>query len=73
MAHGDSPEAALAEAQEAMTLRLDAAAEFGDPLPSAAESRPLATQVEVTNEELVVDLADGRRLSVPLAWFPVYW
>ncbi|MEE4637148.1 MAG: type II toxin-antitoxin system HicB family antitoxin [Wenzhouxiangella sp.] len=32
-AHGDSPEDALANAQEAMTLWLDTALEFGDPIP----------------------------------------
>jgi hypothetical protein len=26
--------------------------------------------VHVTNESLVVDLADGRSVSVPLAWYP---
>jgi len=26
--------------------------------------------VEVTADELRIDLADGRRLSVPLVWFP---
>ena len=31
---------------------------------------PRAVQVLVTDEELTVDLADGRRVSVPLAWFP---
>jgi len=35
------------------------------------EVRPaLAQRVEVTNDALVVDLADGRTLSVPLAWYP---
>ena len=34
------------------------------------EGRPLARRVEVTADELRVDLADGRRLSVPLVWFP---
>lgn len=29
-----------------------------------------AHSVEVTQDELVVGLADGRRLSVPLTWFP---
>lgn len=29
-----------------------------------------ATDVEVTADDLVVTLADGRVLSVPLAWFP---
>ena len=37
---------------------------------SAVEKRPLARDVEVTDDELRVELADGRRLSVPLAWFP---
>jgi predicted RNase H-like HicB family nuclease len=31
--HGSSPEAALAEAQEAISLWLDTAREFGDPVP----------------------------------------
>ena len=37
---------------------------------STVETRPLAQDVQVTNDELTVDLADGRRISVPLAWFP---
>jgi hypothetical protein len=38
---------------------------------SAIESRPAAAQqVTVTDEALVVDLTDGRTVSVPLAWFP---
>ncbi len=37
---------------------------------SAVEVRPLAREVEVTDSELRVVLADGRRLAVPLAWFP---
>ena len=37
---------------------------------SVPEPRPLARRVEVTTDELRVDLADGRRLSVPLVWFP---
>lgn len=37
---------------------------------SVPDARPLARRVEVTADELRVDLADGRRLSVPLAWFP---
>jgi hypothetical protein len=37
---------------------------------SGPELRPLARRVEVTNDELRVDLADGRRIIVPLAWFP---
>ncbi|HEY3381817.1 MAG TPA: DUF2442 domain-containing protein [Vicinamibacterales bacterium] len=37
---------------------------------SVPEARPLARRVEVTADELRVDLADGRRLGVPLVWFP---
>jgi hypothetical protein len=37
---------------------------------SAVETNPLAREVTVTDDELVVLLADGRRISVPLAWFP---
>ncbi len=33
MAHGASPDEALANAQEAMQLWLDTALEFGDPIP----------------------------------------
>jgi hypothetical protein len=31
---------------------------------------PLAAEVNVTDHELVVELVDGRQISVPLAWFP---
>jgi hypothetical protein len=31
---------------------------------------PRAIQVSVSEDELSVGLADGRRVSVPLAWFP---
>ena len=34
------------------------------------ETEPLATAVAVTDEELTVELADGRRIMVPLAWYP---
>jgi len=33
------------------------------------ETEPLVTQVTVTTEKLMVDLADGRSLSVPLACY----
>ncbi len=33
MAHGESPDEALANAQEAMQVWLDTAREFGDPIP----------------------------------------
>src|SRR5512136_308131 len=31
------------------------------------------TTVAVTEDSLVVDLADGRTVSVPLAWYPRLW
>lgn len=34
------------------------------------ETNPLATNITVTDEELTVNLADGRRITVPLAWYP---
>jgi Protein of unknown function (DUF2442) len=37
---------------------------------SAVEANPRAQDVLVTEDELTVSLADGRRISVPLAWFP---
>jgi hypothetical protein len=37
---------------------------------SVVEVDPRAQDVDVTEDELTVSLADGRRVSVPLAWFP---
>ncbi len=37
---------------------------------SQTEALPLATAIDVSDDELIVSLADGRRISVPLAWFP---
>ena len=36
------------------------------------EPRPgeAVLDVRITDDDLVVDLADGRTLSIPLAWFP---
>ncbi len=31
---------------------------------------PRAIDVSVTEDELTVELADGRRVTVPLAWYP---
>ena len=36
----------------------------------ATEANPRGQSVHVSDDELVVDLKDGRRISVPLAWFP---
>jgi len=37
---------------------------------SAVEIEPLASQVSLAADELVVSLVDGRTLSVPLAFYP---
>lgn len=37
---------------------------------SAVEASAQAAHVAVTEDELVVHLVDGRKLSVPLVWFP---
>ena len=37
---------------------------------SVANIEPLAAEVRVGEHELLVDLVDGRRIAVPLAWFP---
>lgn len=37
---------------------------------SLATDAPLATDVKVTADALVVGLQDGRVVSVPLAWYP---
>jgi hypothetical protein len=34
------------------------------------EAEPLATQIRMTEEKLIVDLVDGRSLIVPLFWYP---
>ncbi|MEW5939402.1 MAG: DUF2442 domain-containing protein [Chloroflexota bacterium] len=34
------------------------------------EIEPTAVAVEVTEDDLIVDLTDGRRIIVPLAWYP---
>ena len=37
----------------------------------ARHTEPRAMNVAVTDDELVVDLADGRKIITPLAWFPL--
>ena len=37
---------------------------------SVAGVRPRARKVDISDDELTVLLADGRKISVPLAWFP---
>jgi hypothetical protein len=34
------------------------------------ETEPAAVHVTITDEKLIVDLADGRSIAVPLAWYP---
>lgn len=34
------------------------------------EVSPLAQEVTFTDDDLVVTLVDGRKLSVPIVWFP---
>ncbi len=34
------------------------------------ETEPIARAVTVTDDDLIVDLVDGRQLRVPLAWYP---
>lgn len=36
----------------------------------AIEVNPLAEQVTYTEDELIVTLVDGRKVSAPLIWFP---
>lgn len=37
---------------------------------SAVELHPLAQDVEFTEDDLIVSLIDGRKVIVPLIWFP---
>ena len=34
------------------------------------EMDPIAVEVTVTDDDLTIDLADGRRMHVPLSWYP---
>lgn len=34
------------------------------------ETSPVAINVTVTSDKLVIDLEDGRSVAVPLAWYP---
>jgi hypothetical protein len=36
----------------------------------ALENEPAASCVAVTDKQLIVDLTDGRSISVPLGWYP---
>ena len=34
------------------------------------EKEPVAVNIQITNQELTVNLDDGRRIVVPLEWYP---
>lgn len=34
------------------------------------EKEPLAVNVAITHEKLIVDLSDGRSIIIPLEWYP---
>lgn len=36
-------------------------------------TEPLVIKVTVTDEKVIVDLAEARSLSVSLAWYPRLW
>ena len=38
--------------------------------PLAIEFNPLAEAVDFTADELIVSLVDGRKVLVPLTWYP---
>ena len=38
--------------------------------PPTASSEPRATGVEFSEDDLILTLEDGRKLSAPLKWFP---
>ncbi|MBL4622113.1 MAG: DUF2442 domain-containing protein [Immundisolibacteraceae bacterium] len=37
---------------------------------SAIETYPLAQSVEFTDDDLIVSLVDGRKITVPIIWYP---
>lgn len=41
-----------------------------DMITLTLETELIAKQITVINEKLIVDLADGRSLSIPLEWYP---
>ncbi|HEY9135320.1 MAG TPA: DUF2442 domain-containing protein [Pseudomonadales bacterium] len=36
----------------------------------AVETHALAKQVEFTEHDMIVSLVDGRKIAIPLVWFP---
>jgi hypothetical protein len=43
---------------------------FSPGMSIVREHEPTAVKVAVTSDRLIVDRADGRSLTVPLAWYP---
>lgn len=43
---------------------------MGDISTTTVETHPLAQNVEFTDDDLIVSLIDGRKVTVPLVWFP---
>jgi len=39
-------------------------------MPNVVKTIPRAVDLEVSEDELIINLVDGRRLCVPLAWSP---
>jgi len=37
---------------------------------ATSTKHPLAEDIRVTDDDLIVELVDGRTVSVPIAWFP---
>ncbi len=73
MAHGDTREEAARQIQLALEGALEVAAERGIKPPAPALATRIvndAVDVKCTDDELIVTLVDGRRVSAPLAWFP---
>ena len=60
------------ELRELTRLLKNIATSLSLPGMSTLASKPVADAVDVecTNDELIVTLVDGRRVSAPLAWFP---
>ncbi len=39
-------------------------------MPTSSPEVPCAMKVKVTDDEIQLDLVDGRRLAVPIVWYP---
>jgi len=39
-------------------------------MPTSTHDVPCAMRVRVTDDEIEIDLVDGRRLAVPILWYP---